>query len=101
MPHFKSINFYQIRPKIKLLLQRNTKCLSTGNSARGPQTPETVPLLLQISGFAPGYLALVTAENMIVITCLITKLPWQEDSKRTFRSSIQTAIGRSPVHHTR
>ena len=56
LPHFKSINFYQNRPKIKLFLQKNTKFLSAGLR---PHTPRTAPL--QISGsesnhvFAPFY----------------------------------------------
>ena len=45
MPHFKSIKFYQNRPKIKLFLQKNTKVF--------PQIPETGSFQLQISGFVP------------------------------------------------
>ena len=45
LPHFKSINFYQNRSKIKLILQKNTKFLSAGIR---PHTFRTAPL--QISG---------------------------------------------------
>ena len=50
MPRFKSINFYQNRPKIELFLQKTTKLLSAGLR---PQTTKTAPALLQISGYAP------------------------------------------------
>ena len=43
MSRFKSISFFQNRPKIKLFLQKNTKFLD----------PETAPRL-QISGYMPA-----------------------------------------------
>ena len=48
MPHFKSINFYQNEPKIKLFLQKFKIFERLGLS---PQTPKIAPL--QISGYAP------------------------------------------------
>ena len=50
MPHFKSINFYQNRPKIDFFFAKNTKFLS---ARLRPQTTRTAPPLLQISGYAP------------------------------------------------
>ena len=64
MPHFKSINFYQKRPKLKILLQKNTKFSSAGSSTSRPpcsrrlgafpQDPRNSPLTppLQISDYA-------------------------------------------------
>ena len=50
LPHFKSIIFYQNRPKIKLFLQNNAKFSSAGGSA--PRPPNYPPL--RIPGYAPG-----------------------------------------------
>ena len=36
LPHFKSINFYQNRPKIKLFLQKNTKFWALGSAPIPP-----------------------------------------------------------------
>ena len=64
MPRFKSINFYQERPKFKLFLHQNTKFFSAGGlppdpvpPAAGSPLPEPQPPKqsspLQISGNAP------------------------------------------------
>ena len=50
MPHFKSINFYQNRPKITLMLKKSIVFERWGLC---PQTSETSPPF-QISGCAPG-----------------------------------------------
>ena len=50
MPYFKSINFYQNRPKIKLFLPKNIKFSSSeGSAPRPPKQPPPPPL--QISGY--------------------------------------------------
>ena len=65
MPHFKSNNFYQNRPKVKLFLQKKYKIFERWGSAPRPpmasgrwwnssQTLNTAPPPLQISGYAPG-----------------------------------------------
>ena len=47
MPRFKSINFYQNSPKIKLFLQKNAKFLSAGNST------SRSPSLRRLAALAP------------------------------------------------
>ena len=51
MPHFKSINFYQNRSKIKLFLQNKNKKIFRALSSPPPH-PQSSPTL-QISGYAP------------------------------------------------
>ena len=63
-PRFKGNNFYQTRPKIKVLLQKIAKSLSAGSFApkpshgfqqlgAPPQYQKSATLSLQTSGFAP------------------------------------------------
>ena len=51
MPHFKSINFYQIRFKIKFFCKKKYKIFERWGLRS--QTPDITPLSLQISGYAP------------------------------------------------
>ena len=51
MPHFNNINFYQNRPKIKLILQNAI----LGALGALPPDPRNSPTLLHISGYTPGW----------------------------------------------
>ena len=63
MLRLKSIIFYQNKPKIKLVLQKNKNCLSAGAMLPHPQWPlaelldsQTQPLSsLQISDYTPDF----------------------------------------------
>ena len=65
MPRFKSINFYQNIPKIKLFLQKNAQVfvcwmlrsqtpVPPAAGGFSPKPPKQPPPPLRISGYAPG-----------------------------------------------
>ena len=59
MQRFKSINFYQNIPKIKLFLQKNAKFFVLGAPPQDPLPGSQNISLLRISGNAPGVLIAV------------------------------------------